>query len=157
MGLRLLGRDVHYEPWVFELKSSYIYIVLELRSSPHFGRHYRVRAQSREHSPAFAYANVLPPTRAENAIGNGPDYSSFSFCLISSVGPLPLESCPTAPGPPTREKAWWKTHSVACSTGASNMNGNAGTAARPKPIGPQVLIVVFFAFFSARPEYRTML
>jgi hypothetical protein len=64
-------------------------------------------------------------------------YSSFSLtapALAStcSRADRPVSGRPwTAASPPTAEKALWKTHSTAASTGSSNMKGSAGTAARP--------------------------
>lgn len=56
-------------------------------------------------------------------------HSSFSF----TDGPwLPgVDVLPTASGPPIALNTVWNTYSVACSIGASNMKGKAGTAARP--------------------------
>jgi hypothetical protein len=65
------------------------------------------------------------------------NYSSLSltapaFASTWSRADRPVSGRPwTAASPPTVAKALWKTHSTTCSTGSSNMNGSAGTAARP--------------------------
>lgn len=111
------------------------------------------------------------------------DHSSFSLLIFlfsacsSSILPV-TGRWRTASGPHIVSKPLWNPHSTASSTGLSKMNGRKGTAARPSclhqllafrlpksewtrrkhtPIGPYDLIVVFFAFLSAFPLYRTRL
>jgi hypothetical protein len=89
-------------------------------------------------------------------------YNSFSpfnafFCLRWSSASLPTAGAPaTASFPPTTSNPLWNIHSTACSTGSSNRYGKAGTAAKPRPIGPYDRSLTFLLSFKARPEYRTI-
>lgn len=93
-------------------------------------------------------------------------HSSFSFfepafdsCCRSFS--LPVSGlAPTADGPPMSSNALWKTYSVACSTGSSNMNGRAGTAARPSCFSSETssttAVSVTYSNRPPRPQCRIL-